>query len=117
MKDALLVAIGGGAGAALRWWLFATWPGPWSILIINVVGSALLAWMSHPGWALAPEVRLLVGTGLLGGFTTYSTFNLDVLTAVRLGAWGRAAAVLGLTVVGCLVGGSAGWWLADRATR
>jgi CrcB protein len=117
LKPALLVALGGGLGAGLRWWLATVWPGPWGIVGINLIGSALLAFLAHPGWAISPEVRLLLGTGVLGGFTTYSTFNLDVLTALRAGAWGRAAGVLGVTVLGGLVGGAAGWWLAGRLSR
>lgn len=117
MKQALLVGLGGGAGAVLRWWLASLWPGPWSIVGVNLTGSALLAFLSHPATGLSAESRLLLGTGVLGGFTTYSTFNLDVLQAARAGDLTRAAAILTLTVVGCLLGGAGGWWLAGRLWR
>lgn len=84
----MTVAIGGAVGAALRWSLELALPTagggwPWATLLANVVGSAALAWLvvhddrhRHPTW-----LRPGVGTGLLGGFTTFSTYAVQVAVA------------------------------------
>ena len=82
-SGAAVVAVGGAVGALMRWALteaFPATPGafPWTIFVINVIGSALLA--SLP---LVPAVRkrwwvgLFIGTGVLGGFTTMSAASVD----------------------------------------
>ena len=83
------VAAGGALGAVLRWTLELTLPEqgplPWATLLANVVGSAALAWLalgrgarlSIPGW-----VRSGLGTGVLGGFTTFSTYAVQVAVPV-----------------------------------
>lgn len=98
----------------LRWGLLGVWPGPWGVVVINVVGSALLAALAHPAVDASESTRVLLGVGLLGGFTTYSTFNLDVLNAIQQGRIGSALLLTTATVGGCLVGGAfgvivAGW--------
>ena len=86
---------------------------PWGTFIVNVLGSALLgaiaatAVMEPP--RLSAEARLLLGTGVMGGFTTYSTFNAEVLRALQAGAVAKAALYLAATVVLCLLGAWAGW--------
>lgn len=78
------VALGGALGSVLRWLLELALPQtsgwPWPTLLANVAGSAALAWLvahgdrhQHPRW-----VRPAVGTGLLGGFTTFSTYAVQV---------------------------------------
>jgi CrcB protein len=114
MKDALLVFVGGGTGAVLRWLLFVVTPTPWGIVGVNLLGSGLLAMVAHPANGLPAAWRLLLGTGVLGGFTTYSTFNLDMLTAVQASHPGRAAAIGALTLGGGLLAGALGWWTAGR---
>jgi CrcB protein len=86
-----LVAIGGAAGSVLRYatgiWC-AQWFGvalPWGTLAVNVIGSAiigLLGGLMFGGLHLSPELRVLLITGILGGFTTFSAFSLDVGTLV-----------------------------------
>lgn len=110
--DPVLVFLGGGTGAVLRWALGLVVPGPYGTVAINIVGSFVLAFLTHPAIGMSERMRLLVGVGLLGGFTTYSTFNLYLLEAGR-GRDGAAfvAQLLG-TVVGALIAGLAGWYLA-----
>lgn len=104
-----LVALGGAVGTGVREALALTWPAapgsvPVTILLINVVGAfvlgALLEWLSRsgPDEGRRRGVRLLVGTGVLGGFTTYSSLATDA--AVLSGtALGTALAYAGLSLV------------------
>ena len=54
------------------------------------------------------ELRLLLTTGFMGGFTTYSTFNYETLRLLQDGRWSAAALNVGLTLVACLAGGALG---------
>lgn len=89
MEPKLLVAVAvGGAVGSLARYLSMTalghWLGngfPWGTLAVNVVGSlimGLLVEASALAWSPGPEVRALLTVGVLGGFTTFSTFSLDV---------------------------------------
>ena len=87
----LYVALGAAVGAPLRF-LAAVWlPGPRATLLVNVVGSALLGALVHA----SPSATALVGTGLCGALTTFSTFSVEVAQA-------RSWRYLGLTLVLCL---------------
>lgn len=116
----LLVALGGAAGSLLRWglegWVDGGAAGPWGTLAVNVLGcllmGVLLTWRrlpSVPGWA--PP---LLGTGLLGGFTTFSGY---AVWARLVASPDREAALLhlGLTPALCLVALGAGALLAGHA--
>lgn len=80
MEAAAFVGIGGAVGAVLRYyvgrWLHHEWV-PVGTLTVNVGGSFLLALVSFA--ALSSETALLVGTGLCGSFTTYSTFSFETV--------------------------------------
>jgi CrcB protein len=117
MPQGALVFLGGGLGATLRWAAGLAWPGPWGVLAVNVVGSALLAALAHPGVDAPPMWRLLLGTGVLGGFTTYSTFNLDVLTLLQRGRPGAALGLAAATGLGCLAGAALAYAVAGRWAR
>lgn len=118
----LLVMLGGALGSALRYGLGAWvqgWAGPgfpWSTLLINVSGSFLIGIvleLSLKG-ALSGEARLFLAMGLLGGYTTFSTFSWETLTLVQGGEWLRAVGyVLGSVLLG-LAGVVAGYWLGER---
>lgn len=106
------VALGGIAGAEARYGLglldkHGAEQFPWMTLVINAVGcvliGALIAALARS--ARAPRLaRPLLGTGVLGGFTTFSTFNVDLVTLADHHCWGLAAAYLAATVVTCLLG-------------
>ena len=108
-----LLAVGGGAaaGAWLRWWLGIILNPvlptlPLGTLAANLIGGALigmaLAVLSHFE-ALAPEVRLLITTGFLGGLTTFSTFSAEATTLLARQQFGWAAALVGAHVAGSIV--------------
>jgi CrcB protein len=113
----LLVCLGGAIGSGTRY-LVATWAArvlgsdfPRGTLFVNVTGSFLLAALlagALEGSGLSPNTRLFLGTGVLGGYTTYSSFNFETLALVEQGSWALAGANLALTVVGCLMAGLAG---------
>jgi CrcB protein len=102
LLSALSVFVGAGLGALLRWGLgsrlnplFPTLPlGTLAANLLGglLVGLAVAYFARHPG--LAPEFRLLVITGFLGGLTTFSTFSAEVVNLLSRGelAWGLAAA-------------------------
>ena len=93
MKLYLLVMAGGAVGAAFRFQLSRMLPvsaggWPWPTFAANVAGGlamgVLAAWASRQGDAGEP-MRLLLGVGLLGGFTTFSAFSLEMAMMVERG--------------------------------
>ena len=122
MRSTLIVMIGSGIGGALRHLcnVFVTnltgTSFPWGILAINVVGSALMGavvgWWAMNGSA-SQELRLFLTTGIIGGFTTFSTFSLDTIVLAERGHAGVAAAYVAASVVLSLLGLLAGMWLAQ----
>jgi CrcB protein len=92
---------------------------PWATLTVNVLGSLGLGVVFVLGEGrsiFGADVRLLLGTGVMGGFTTYSAFNLESIGLMQSGAWGRAALYMGATVLVCLAAGALGIMLG-RALR
>lgn len=115
MTTALLIAAGGAVGTLLRYGVgvgLAQWLGagfPYGTLAVNLLGSLVLVALMETAPELpllGVELRLLVGTGVLGGFTTYSAFNFETLRMVQQGQVGKAALYLVATLIGCLM---AGW--------
>jgi len=62
--------------------------------------------------ALSPDARVVLGTGVMGGFTTYSTFNYETFRLIQQGSFAVAALYLAATVAGCLGAGALGLFLA-----
>ncbi|MHA6723453.1 fluoride efflux transporter CrcB [Sphingomonas sp. RS2018] len=111
MGNLLIVMAGGAIGSGARH-LFgrtalATFgPGyPWGTLGVNLIGGLLmgvLVGLLARDMAGEPA-RLLLGVGVLGGFTTFSAFSLDVVTLIDRGALGTAAGYVLVSVVGSVV--------------
>lgn len=105
----LAVSVGGAVGALLRWALVLAWPAapgelPWVVVAINVVGSGLLA--ALPALAVVRRrdwVAPLLGTGVLGGFTTMSAASVDTVVLGAAGEPVAGAAYLLVTLVGALL--------------
>ena len=120
MHKVAIVFGAGGLGSVARYGV-GLWLGqrdfPYATLIVNVVGSFLIAVVVELAARLAdfpPNLRLALATGFLGGFTTYSSFNMETTALFLDGQQLRAAANLAVTVVGCTVAGLLGIWLARR---
>jgi len=106
-------AIGTGARYLLSGWLLrVAGPGfPWGTLAVNIVGSFLLGLLMHVALMselCTPTLRLALTTGVIGGFTTYSTFNYETLRLIQGDAWLLGFFNLGTTVGGCLLAGVLG---------
>jgi len=112
----LLVCAGGALGSGARY-LVSTWAArvlgadfPRGTILVNATGSFVLAALFVlPGSRVSPELRLFLGAGVLGGFTTYSSFNTETLALIDQGSAGLALANVALTVTGCLVAGLLGF--------
>ena len=113
----LLICLGGAVGTGARY-AMSLWAAsmigaefPFGTLIVNVGGSFLLAFLMHVATAtelLSPDLRLMLTTGVMGGFTTYSTFNYETIRYIQDGAWLLAVANIGVTLLACLAAGFAG---------
>lgn len=109
MNGFLAVALGGALGASLRHGvgllslrhLPQGWP--WGTFAVNLAGGfamgLLAGWLAHRADGVGQDVRLFLATGVLGGFTTFSAFSLEVMNFIRAGETGKAAAYAGLSVV------------------
>nr|WP_310524210.1 fluoride efflux transporter CrcB [Polymorphobacter sp.] len=108
----LLVALGGGLGACLRylvgrWALVNFGPGlPLGTWTVNIAGGfamgLLMGWLSRMDEG-GEGLRLLLGVGVLGGFTTFSAFSLDVFDMINRGEIGLAAAYAVSSVAGSVL--------------
>jgi fluoride exporter len=90
---------------------------PYATSFVNLLGSFGLAFISRAlldrVWLGVP-LMLTVGTGVFGGFTTYSSFNLEVLLLFQRGDALRALAYVLFTCLGCIGAGLLGFWCAGR---
>jgi fluoride exporter len=125
MKGMLLVALGGAVGSVARyklsgWVLHHTldWRFPAGTFTVNVVGCLLagvLAGLAEKQNLLSPETRLLLFTGVLGGFTTFSAFGLETMHLLRRGDVLIAGANVVLSVAAGLLALWLGLAMAPRA--
>ncbi len=117
MARFLWICLGGAAGTGARyllsgWLLRAAGPGfPWGTLAVNVIGSFLLGLIMQVSLTtglIAPTLRLGLTTGVMGGFTTYSTFNYETLQYLQQSEWLAAFTNVAATLLLCLAAGALG---------
>lgn len=121
MKEVALVALGGALGSVARYKLSGyvlhhtlDWRFPAGTFAVNVAGclaAGILAALAEKHHLIAPEARLLLFTGILGGFTTFSAFGLETVHLLRRGEVLVAGANVGLSVAA----GLAALWLGLAA--
>lgn len=112
MSQLLAVAFGGACGSVLRFLVstgFYQWLGrgfPFGTLAVNVIGSFLIGLMAEAlilqRITFSLEYRAAILVGVLGGFTTFSSFSLETLYLMEQGAWLKAALNVTLSLVACL---------------
>ncbi|MDT0570081.1 fluoride efflux transporter CrcB [Streptomyces sp. DSM 3412] len=106
-----VVAVGGGIGAAARYGAALLWPTgttgfPWTTFWVNVVGCfviGLLMVVVTEVWTVHRLVRPFLGTGVLGGFTTFSTYAVDIQRLIEEGHPTTALAYLAATLLAALL--------------
>jgi CrcB protein len=117
MNRFLLICLGGAVGTGARYLIAIEAPRllggtfPFATLIVNVAGSFLLGAIMHVGLTtslMSPDLRLVLATGVMGGFTTYSTFNYETMQYLRAGAYALAGLNVAATVLLCLLAGAMG---------
>jgi len=119
MARLLWICLGGAIGTGARyllsgWLLRHAGPGfPYGTLAVNVIGSFLLGLILQvplTAESLPLDLRLTLTTGVMGGFTTYSTFNHETLSFLRGDSPLLGFAYLGITITACLLAGALGIW-------
>jgi CrcB protein len=119
----LVVAAGGALGALCRWLVAEALPDvgggfPWDVLLVNLLGCLLIGVLMVlvvEKWPDRPLVRPFAGTGVLGGFTTFSAYVADARALVASGHAATAVAFVVVTLAGGLVAVVAGLRLTERA--
>ena len=114
MVNLLRVMLGGAIGAGARYLLAGRFTAPWGTLAVNVCGGlamGLLVGLLARASAGGEQMRLLLGVGVLGGFTTFSAFSLDSWLLIERGQPALAMGYIGASVIGSIVALGAGLWL------
>ena len=114
---ALAGAVGAMARYSLHMWATRTWGErfPWGTLLVNVIGCIVLGFVVELVWRstmTSPWLRIYVPVGLLGGFTTFSTFSYETLRHLEQGEWGTAAISILANVGFGLLATALGFWAA-----
>lgn len=116
----IAVALGGAIGSLARYLIAgaiqsAAWPGfPWGIFVVNISGGlamGLIVELSALKLSLSPELRSFLTVGVLGGYTTFSTFSLDSALLIERGAYASAAAYMAGSAILSVLALFAGLWI------
>lgn len=108
----LAIVLAGGAGALLRYLIGRAtvnlgWSAlPFGTLFANLLGCFLmgyLSWVMMHKWQVSQQTQVVVLTGFLGGFTTFSAFSLETIAMFEAGSAVRAISYISLKVVLCIV--------------
>ena len=113
MKNYLLIFVGGGIGSALRYamsgmvYRLTALGFPYGTVVVNITGCFVIGFLMS---ALAarfddsPALKVFLTIGVLGGFTTYSSFSYETIALRQDAKVGAAMANVGITLIGCMVG-------------
>ena len=120
MGTIFAVGVGGGLGALARYYIAAlVQPAGsafnWGIFVVNITGGLLMGLIVEASALklnLAPDLRAFLTVGILGGYTTFSTFSLDSALLLQKGQYGLAAAYMIGSVVLSIAALFAGLWIA-----
>jgi fluoride exporter len=120
MQNYLLVFAGGGMGAVARYWLsglvyarFGT-AFPYGTLVVNIVGCILIGFLMsllEDRFLVYPSVRIFLTIGILGGFTTFSSFSFETLTLFQDGQILYGTANIFVSIITCVGGAWIGFSL------
>lgn len=124
LRAYLTIMLGGALGTGLRFclssWMATKWGETFPIgtLLVNVTGSfaiSFFAGLAGPDgrFLVSPLTRQFVTIGIMGGYTTFSSFSLQTLALMNDGQWARAGANVGLSVALCLLA----VWLGQAAAN
>lgn len=111
MKEAVIVFLGGGIGSAFRYWLtgsvyhYIKPTFPYGTLVVNVTGCFLIGFLMavfEERFVVQPLLRLFLTLGILGGFTTFSTFSFETVELLREGSTISGLMNVLLSLGGCL---------------
>jgi fluoride exporter len=120
MQNYLVVFLGGGIGAAARYWLSGWVPAkiqtdlPLGTLIVNVLGCFLIGFLMasfEERFVAQPTMRVFLTIGILGGFTTFSTFSFETVALMRDGELLYAALNVVVSIITCLGGTALGMYI------
>ena len=124
MNKVLLVAVGGAAGSVARYlvgmaalrWIGPGWP--WGTLTVNIVGGFLMGavtgWLAFRSAGQQETFRVLLATGVLGGFTTFSAFSLETALMIEKRAYAQAFTYTTASVILSVAALFAGLLIARR---
>jgi CrcB protein len=107
----VLVFIGGGLGACARYWLSGfvfRWVEPnfpYGVLIVNILGCLVIGFLMtgfEERFMINPSLRIFLTIGILGGFTTFSSFSYETISLIKDGEFFYASANIGASVILCL---------------
>ena len=123
IKLVTTIFIGGGVGSVLRFWI-SQWVQakagphfPWGVLTVNVVGSfliGLLGYLLVNQLHLSSALRIGILIGVLGGFTTFSSFSMETISLFNLGLYFQAGLNVLANVIFCLLATGLGLWVAQQ---
>lgn len=111
----VLVAAGGAAGSVARY-LAAVWwgAGPLTTFVVNITGSFLIGLLVASTPSTDVRLRLLLATGFLGGYTTFSAWQLEALFSAQAREWTSTLAILFGSLAAGFAAVAAGYWLGNR---
>lgn len=113
LRNYLYVFVGGGLGASVRYWISGLIPRwfdsgfPYANLFINVSGSFLIGLLMtamEDRFLVTPSLRVFLTIGILGGYTTFSSFSYEAVALLNSGEFFRASLFIALSIGLCLFG-------------